>query len=282
MRTHNFKSARALAAAICLFSASVPAANAQFRLVSEKQELDAGRQADQQITQQYKVSRDGNYNNLVQHLGQRLTRVSDRPNLSWTFRVLDSQELNAFSVPGYVYVTTATIKACGNDQDELAGVIAHEVGHTCGKHAAKQMEKGAIGGLLVSILGSKNKSVASLASVAQNLVMLGYSRDDENDADRRAVAYTMKAGYDPRGLIRFFNYLQEHGDKGGGGITSYFKTHPPTPDRVSRVEKEIEKQGGYSTSRNANSSKNSPRRTYRTNRDDYNRDNYDRNPDDRP
>jgi predicted Zn-dependent protease len=274
MQIHGFRSVRAVATAFCLFTASVPAAQAQFHLVSEKQELEAGRQADQQITQQYKVSRDGNYNNLVQHLGQRLARVSDRPNLNWTFRVLDSQELNAFSVPSYVYVTTATINACGRDQDELAGVLAHEIGHTCGKHAAKQMEKGAIGGLLVSILGSKNRSVASLASVAQNLIMLGYSRDDENDADRRAVKYTLNAGYDPEGLVRFFTYLQNHGDKSTGGIAKYFQTHPPTPDRISRVEKEIDKQSG---SRNASSSKNSTRRSYRTNRD-----NYDNNPDNQP
>lgn len=217
-------------------------AQAQLGLVSEKQELAAGKQADQQITQKYRVSTDPQLNGLVSHLGKRMVGVCERPNLNWTFRVLDSKELNAFSVPGYVYVTTATIAACKDDQDELACVIGHEIGHTCGKHAKKQMEKGAVGGLLVAVLGSKNSSIASLANVAANMVMLGYSRDDENDADRRGVRYTVRAGYDPHGLIRFFEMLQAKGDKGGGGVEAYFRTHPPTGDRIKRVQQQIQKE----------------------------------------
>ena len=133
----------------------------------------------------------------MNHIGRRLVAVCERPDLNWTIRVLDSRELNAFSVPGYVYITTATLNAMRDDQDAIAGVLAHEIGHTCGKHAAKQMEKGAIGSLLVGLIGGRNRTVGSLANVAANLVMLGYSRDDENDADRRAVRYTTKAGWQP-------------------------------------------------------------------------------------
>jgi beta-barrel assembly-enhancing protease len=240
MRKTGNASVRMLAA-LCIMAISVPAAQAQFGLVGEKQELEAGRQADAQIRQQHRVSSDRQWNGLVRHLGTRLTRVSDRPNINWTFRVLDSNELNAFSVPGYVYMTTATLEAMRDDQDAIAGVIAHEIGHTTGKHAAKQMEKGTIGSLLVGLIGGRNKTVSSLANVAANLVMMGYSRDDENDADRRAVRYMDRAGYDPNGLVRFFEYLQERGDRGGGGIATYFRTHPPTGDRIGRVKKEIQK-----------------------------------------
>jgi predicted Zn-dependent protease len=239
-------------------SAAVAPAAAQFSLVSEKQELEAGQQADQQLTQKYRLSSDSYWNSTVKRLGSRLVRVCERPNIPWTFRVLDSNELNAFSVPGYVYITTTTLETIKGDQDAIAGVLAHEIGHTCGKHARNQMEKGTIGGLLVGILGGKNKSISGLASVAANLIMLGYSRNDENDADKRAVRYTLAAGYDPNGLIRFFQILEQKGDRGGGGVASYFRTHPPTGDRINRVKQEIAKQGGstnsnaYRRSRNQN------------------------------
>src|SRR2546425_1971551 len=100
---------RLILAAFLMLAA--PAAQAQLGLVSQSQELQAAREADAQITQQYRVSRDSNYNNLLRTLGTRLTRVCERSDLPWTFRVLDSNELNAFSVPGFVYVTTTTIDA---------------------------------------------------------------------------------------------------------------------------------------------------------------------------
>src|SRR2546421_2459132 len=135
------RSARLSTIAAVFMVGSVGAAQAQFGLVSESQELQAGREADAQIRQKYRVSSDPSYNGLIQTLGRRLTSVSERPNIPWTFRVLDSNELNAFSVPGYVYMTTTTLDATRGDQDMTAGVLAHEIGHTCGKHAAKQMEK---------------------------------------------------------------------------------------------------------------------------------------------
>lgn len=237
-RTSLFVAALLLAALSC-----PPSANAQFG-ISERQELDAGRQADVQIQQKYRLSRDPDLNSMVRHLGTRLARVSDRPNIPWNFRVIDSKDLNAFSVPGYVYVNTGLIDAVGDDQDMLAGVIAHEIGHTCGKHAVHQMEKAQIGGLLAGLLGGRNRTTSSLAGVAANLVLLGYSRGDENDADKRAVRYTIRAGYDPNGLVRFFQMLERKGDRGGGGIATYFRTHPPTGDRINRVRQEIAKQEG--------------------------------------
>lgn len=231
-----------MAAAVLIAAPPAPV-NAQLHLVSEKQELDAGRQADREIQQKYRVSRDSYLNGMVDHIGRRLVAVCERPNLDWTFRVLDSKELNAFSVPGYVYITTATLDAMRGDQDAVAGVLAHEIGHTCGKHAVHQMEKGTIGNLLIGLLGANNRTIGSLAGVATNLVMLGYSRGDENDADKRAVRYTVRAGYDPNGLVRFFRYLQDHGDKGGSGVATYFRTHPLTSDRIKRVQNMIAKVG---------------------------------------
>ncbi len=245
IRTHSTR----IALAALVMTMAAPTAQAQFGLVSESQELQAGREADAQIRQKYRVSSDPAMNRLVSTLGSRLASVSERPNIPWTFRVLDSTELNAFSVPGYVYMTTETIRSAGGDRDMIAGVFAHEIGHTTGKHAVKQMEKGTLGNLLLgTLLGKSGSTVRALGGLAANLVMLGYSRGDENDADKRAVRYMLKAGYDPHGLARFFELLQTKGDRGGGGLASYLRTHPPTGDRVKRVREEIAKQGGSSSS----------------------------------
>jgi predicted Zn-dependent protease len=215
---------------------------AQIGLFSQKQEMEAGNEADAQIRKQQKMTDDRHYNGLVSYLGKRLVRVCERPKLQWTFRVIDSKELNAFSVPGYVYVNTGLLAAVKDDQDALAGVIAHEIGHTCGKHAVKQMEKSSIGGALIGLIGGRNKTTSGLAGVAANLVLLGYSRDDENDADKRAIRYMVRAGYDPNGLLRFFETLHEKEGSGGGGVAAYFRTHPPTADRIERVKKNIARE----------------------------------------
>ncbi len=224
--------------ALIAVAAAMPA-SAQLNLISEREELQAGRDADAKFQRQYKVSKDPDLNGMVKHLGARLAKVCERPKLGWTFRVLVSKEVNAFSVPGYVYVNTGLLNVVGDDQDALAGVIAHEIGHTTGRHAVKQMEKSLVGGLLGSVLAGRSRSRGQLVNLTENLVMLGYSRGDENDADRRAVRYTMAAGYDPEGIVRFFKKLKQKEGGSGGGIATYFRTHPDTDDRIRRVEAAI-------------------------------------------
>jgi predicted Zn-dependent protease len=110
------------------------------------------------------------------------------------------------------------------------------------------MEKGTLGNLLLgTLLGRSSSTIKALGGLAANLVMMGYSRDDENDADKRAVRYMMRAGYDPNGLVRFFDLLNQKGGAGGGGMLTYFRTHPPTGDRIKRVQEEIAKNGGSSS-----------------------------------
>src|SRR3989442_796049 len=120
MRTRWIAPLRCIAATLTIAAVTVPA-RAQFG-IGERDELNMGRQADAQIQQKYRISRSHYMNNLVSHLGRRLADVCDRPNLPWTFRVIDSRDINAFSVPGYVYINSGLIEAIGDDQDALACV----------------------------------------------------------------------------------------------------------------------------------------------------------------
>ena len=126
-------------------SFAVAPAAAQFSLVSEKQELEAGQQADQQLTQKYRLSSDSYWNSTVSNSAVGWLKSASGPTFPGRF-VFNSNELNAFSVPGYVSVPQTTLETVRGDQDAIAGVLAHEIGHTCGKHARNQMEKGTIGG----------------------------------------------------------------------------------------------------------------------------------------
>lgn len=218
------------------------ASQADARLISEKTELQMGRDAAKQIESQYRVSTDPRANAFVNTIGRRVAAVSSRPNLPWQFKVLQTSEINAVSVPGYVYVNSGLIDFVGNDTDALVGVIAHEVAHTAAHHAVKSAEKQLKYSLALQIfLGGGN--ARQLGSFAANLAMLGYSRSDEYQADNLGVKYMTATGYDPNGMIRFFRKLETKEGRQSGGLNRYFKTHPPTPDRINRVEREMTSMG---------------------------------------
>jgi predicted Zn-dependent protease len=217
--------------------AATPVRAAGLSLVSEQQELEAGRQAAQQVEQKYQVV-GGREADLVERLGRRMAAVSARPKLPWQFRVIRESSVNAFSVPGYVYVHTGLLQAVGNDTDALAGVIAHEVGHVAGRHSKKQMEKSAVAGLLGTLITGGNSRNAGWFNLAGNVVLLKYSRDDEFEADRLAVGYLQRTGYDPRGMIRFFEKLQKQEGK-SNKLTGWFQTHPNSGDRIARIRRQI-------------------------------------------
>jgi predicted Zn-dependent protease len=207
-------------------------------LISERQELEAGREAAQEVERKYRVATGTREARLVEQMGRRLAAASGRPNLPWKFRVIEERTVNAFSVPGYVYVHTGLINAIGDDTDALAGVIAHEVAHTDARHSKEQMEKGAVAGLLGSLLTRGDNRKAGWFNLAGNVVLLKFSRDDEYEADRLAVRYMRRAGYDPNGMIRFFQKLQKQEGR-GSNLTTWFRTHPNSGDRIARLRREI-------------------------------------------
>lgn len=130
------------------------------------------------------------------------------------------------------------INFTGSDRDALAAVIAHEIAHTSARHAVRSAEKQLKYSLALELL-LKGESARELGSIAANLALLGYGRREEYEADRLGVRYMARAGYDPNGMLRFFRKLQRNEGREPKGLSTYFRTHPSTSDRIVRVEKEI-------------------------------------------
>jgi len=176
-------------------------------------------------------------------VAKKLVPVVERQDLKYHFAILNSDEINAFAVPGgYVYVTKGLMKKIESD-DELAGVIGHELGHINKKHGIRQAEKAGVMMLIVALMGAKDETekYQKAAALAAFFAQMKFSRDDEFEADRCAVKYTYKAGYKPDGIVTFFNKINN--DSKLSKITKYFSTHPPTTERIQKVKEEAEKLG---------------------------------------
>lgn len=209
-------------------------------------ELSAGKEGHEALLKKPGLYRDSKMINQVGRIAKKLVPTLERQDLTYHFAVLDTDEVNAFALPGgYVYVTKGLMKQISND-DELAGVIAHELGHVNKKHSVKQAEKTGIMTAVVALMGLKDETrkYAAAAAVAEYFAAMKFSRDDEYEADKCAVDYTAKAGFNPSGIINFFDKINK--DSGMTKVTKYFSTHPPTTDRIAKVKAEIARIKGNS------------------------------------
>lgn len=210
-------------------------------LINTAQEVSLGADMDSKLQKKLKISNSWPMNIRLKAIGSKLTKFSDRQDLSYHFRVVDDKELNAFAIPGgFIYVNSG-LMSVAND-DELAGVIAHEIGHIAAKHSVKQLQT-VMGyqlflGLVSGISGQTDMNDA--INIVFNLVNLGYSRNDELLADKLAVRYVRRAGYSPIGLVTFFGKLKKEGEKKGSNIKLVFlSSHPPITERIARVQEEM-------------------------------------------
>lgn len=180
----------------------------------------------------------------VDSIGQYLALTSSAAGSGFTFTVLNTPVVNAFALPGgYVYVTRGLVALAVNEA-ELAGVIAHEIGHVAARHGAKRHTKGTLASLGLAILGAvtDNSTAVGLGQLGASAVISGYSREDEYEADSLAVKYLSRAGFSPESMASFLLKLQAHdallaklhGQNAGGGL-GFFATHPRTEDRVRKA-----------------------------------------------
>jgi predicted Zn-dependent protease len=202
----------------------------QLNLISESQEIAMGKEADAQIVAQMGLYPDQALQAYVQSLGARLAAKSERPQLGWTFRVLDDPLVNAFALPGgYVYVTRG-IMAHLESEAELAGVLGHEIGHVTARHSVNQMSKQQLAGLglgIGMIVRPELQQLGDLAQTGMALLFLKYSRDDERQADELGLRYALRGNYDPREIPGVFSLLERVSAAAGAGrAPSWLATHP--------------------------------------------------------
>ncbi len=210
----------------------------EFSLMSESQEISIGRESDPQIVATYGLYDDARLAAYVDSVGQRLVAVSHRPNLRFTFRVLDSPVINAFALPGgFVYVTRG-ILAHMNDEAELAIVLGHEIGHVTARHGANQYSRSTLASIglgLGSVLSEEVARFSPLAETALGLMFLKYGRGDETQADELGVGYAAHAGWDPERGVDFFEVLDRQQQESGQSLPNWLSTHPAPADRVART-----------------------------------------------
>lgn len=206
-------------------------------------QVKMGQEFAQQVEQTSHLITDPVVNEYVNRLGQNLSRNSDT-HLPFTIKVLDVEEPNAFALPGgYMFVNAGTI-LMADDESELAGVMAHEIGHVAACHAAREATRGTFAQLAmipVVILtgGLAGLGVNEAAGFGIPAVFSKFGRSFEAQADYLGVQYAYKSGYDPNGMINFFEKLQSLEKRRPGFRMKLYGDHPQTPDRIAKSQQEI-------------------------------------------
>lgn len=233
--------------AVALFAAACAVNPATGRrelmLISEGQEISMGREADPSVVAQFGAYPDSALQGYVRGLGHRLAALSERPNLPWTFRVVDDPVVNAFALPGgFIYVTRGILAYFGSEA-ELVSVLGHEIGHVTARHSAHQISQqqlAQVGLVAGMVLAPEVQSIAGLAQAGLGLLFLRFSRDDEREADDLGLRYITAARYDAREMANVFAMLARVSEASGGGRTpAWLSTHPDPTDRGARIRQQI-------------------------------------------
>lgn len=188
---------------------------------------------------------DENLSRYVDGVGQKLAKLSEMPNLKFTFTVLNDDLVNAFALPGgYVYITRGLLVLAENEA-EVAGVLGHEIGHVTARHTAQRYSSGIVAGIGAAVVGAVvgSQAVADLAGYGAQAWLQGFSREQEMEADQLGVRYMTRAGYDPQGMATFFRKLQLHTKlqaqlarkQDTSEQFNIMATHPRTGDRIAQA-----------------------------------------------
>jgi beta-barrel assembly-enhancing protease len=205
-------------------------------------QIAMGKSYSQQVESTSKLISDPMITEYVNRVGQNIVRNSDAL-VPFTIKVLDTDDVNAFALPGgFFYVDSGLILAADNEA-ELAGVMSHEIAHVAACHAAREISRGQLMNLasipLIFVGGGIGYAAQSLAGLAVPLGFMKFSRGFESEADFLGVEYMYKAGYDPQALTAFFEKVKAMEKQRPGTLAKAFDTHPQTPDRIERTQKEI-------------------------------------------
>lgn len=209
---------------------------------SIESDIKMGKQYAQMVEQSSRMVTDPVVNEYVNRIGQNLVRNSDA-KVPFTIKVIDSDEINAFALPGGFFFVNSGLILAADEEAELAGVMAHEIAHVAARHAARQQTRGNWANImtipLIFVGGGVGYAARSLAGLALPMTFMSFSRGYESEADYLGTQYMYATGYDPQAAIQFFEKIHAKEKKKPGTIAKAFSTHPPTGDRIESLQKEI-------------------------------------------
>lgn len=221
-----------VAAVLSLILAAVPAD--AIMLVSKSQEISIGKQVEAQAIRDYGgLSSDRALNERVARVGARAAAASPRLGLDYTYKVVNSNEINAFAAPGGPIIITKRLAQMLPTDDELAFVLSHETGHIAAEHGRKAINQALIAqGVATLFMRDSSKAMKTGINVMYTMYSRGYSRKDEYQADELGYRLMTKSGYNAEGAIKA---LAKLGMKRTSGVNKYFSTHPDIPARIDRI-----------------------------------------------
>ncbi|HEX4276707.1 MAG TPA: M48 family metallopeptidase [Bryobacteraceae bacterium] len=210
---------------------------------SIEKEIALGKQMAQEVERQAKIVDDPIIAEYVNRIGQNLVRNSDA-KVPFTIKVIDSEEINAFALPGGFFFVNTGILLNADNEAEMAGVMAHEIAHVAARHGTRQATRGDLvnyGSIPLIFLGGwTGYAIRQGMGLAIPMGFLTFSRAFESEADKLGLEYMYKAGYDPESFVDFFEKVQSQEKRKPGTMSKVFSSHPPTDDRIKAAQKNIE------------------------------------------
>lgn len=205
--------------------------------ISEDSELAMGKKLADEVIKENKLIEDNTVVSALLQVAHEIARVCDRSNLTYHFYVIDNEEMNAFALPGgYIFVHKGLFDKVS--RDELAFVLAHEIGHVSARHSVKRLQAAMGVNLLLNLaFGNNAQSMQQALGIVYNVVSKGYSRQDEYLADTLAVKYTHRAGFDPYAGVSLMEKLQKEGAQGHPFV--FLNSHPKSSDRIANIQDKI-------------------------------------------
>jgi beta-barrel assembly-enhancing protease len=249
---HQISRKGLVAVIMCLFAVSAYANRTQlkpgFNLFSPQQDVEMGKQVSQEAEQQLPIFNNRQAESYLNSLGRRLASRAPGEKYPYQFKIVNDKNINAFALPGgYIYINRGIFERADNEA-QLAGVIAHEIGHVAMRHGTNQASKAYMAQAPLAVLGGvlgSNSVGGVLAQLgvgfATNSILLKYSRDAERQADLLGTQILYDSGYDPHAMVEFFEKIQAESK---GSASEFFSSHPNPENRISGVQTEIEKLGG--------------------------------------
>ena len=210
---------------------------------SLEKEIALGKGLAQEVERQAKIIDDPVIAEYVNRVGQNLVRNSDA-KVPFTIKVVDTEEVNAFALPGGFFFVNSGLVLKAESEAELAGVMSHEIAHVAARHGTRQATRGEIAQLatipLIFMGGWTGYGIQQAANVAIPIGFLSFSRGFESEADMLGLQYMYKSGYDPEAFVDFFEKIQSMEKKKPGTMSKVFSTHPMTEDRIRTAQKNIQ------------------------------------------